>query len=124
VSERLAAVVDALELMPGERVLEIGCGHGVGATYVLEKGASVVGVDRSPKMIAAATERNGAWVDAGKAEFIRGELETLDLGDRRFDVVFASRVGFIHREPERGRELLSQWLEPDGRLHVFYDTPR
>ena len=110
-------------MKPGERVLEIGCGHGVAATYVLETGASIVGVDRSPKMIAAATERNGAWVNAGKAEFVQGELETLDLGDRRFDVVFASRVGLTSRA-ERGRELLARWLEADGRLHVFYDAPR
>jgi len=123
-SERLEAVVEALELTPGEQVLEVGCGHGVAATYVLEAGATIVGVDRSPKMIVAATERNRSWVETGKAKFIQGELETLDLGGRRFDVVFASRVGFIHREPERGRELLTRCLKPGGRLHVFYDAPR
>ena len=122
-SERLAAVVEALGLRPGEQVLEVGCGHGVAATLALEKGVTFVGVDRSPKMIQAAVKRNRAWVDADKAEFIACELEDLDLGVRRFDVVFASRVGLLHREPERGRRLLSRWLAPHGRLHVFYDKP-
>jgi ubiquinone/menaquinone biosynthesis C-methylase UbiE len=123
-SDRLAAIVKALDLEPGERVLEVGCGHGVAATYVLEAGATFVGVDRSPKMIARATERNRSWVEAGKAEFVQAELETLDLGHRRFDVAFAARVGLTWREPERGRELLARWLEGGGRLHIFYDAPR
>jgi ubiquinone/menaquinone biosynthesis C-methylase UbiE len=120
---RLRAIVDELGLQPGERVLEIGCGHGVAASLVCEAGASVLGVDRSPKMIAAASQRNRAHVQAGRAEFLLGELESLDLGSRRFDVVFAARVGLTVREPERARSALSRWLEPHGRLHVFYDTP-
>ena len=125
VSERLRAVVDRLGLRPDHRVLEIGCGHGVAATMVCERldGGRLTAIDRSAKMIAAATRRNAAFVEAGKAEFLVASLEDLDLGDRRFDVVFTVRVGLFEREPERARALVDPWLAPGGRLHTFFDPP-
>jgi ubiquinone/menaquinone biosynthesis C-methylase UbiE len=117
VSERLRRVVDRLDLRPDDRVLEIGCGHGVAATYVCERGARLTAIDRSPKMIEAATRRNAAYVEAGTAEFLVAHVEDLDLGDRRFDKVFAVRVALVHRRPE----LAERWLAPGGRLVIEYD---
>ena len=124
-SERLRAVVDQLSVRPGDRVLEIGCGHGVAATYVCEALTTGVltAVDRSATMVEAAARRNREHVDAGRAEFLVAELEDLRLGDRRFDLVFAVRVGLFHRDPERARSLVEPWLADGGRLEVFHDSP-
>jgi hypothetical protein len=46
-----------------------------------------------------------------------------DFGDRRFDAIFAVRVGLFHREPERARHLAECWLAPGGRLMAVFDTP-
>ncbi len=125
VSERLRRVVDELALRPQDRVLEIGCGHGVAATLVLDRldGGRLTAVDRSATMVAAAARRNAAAVAAGTAEFLVMALEALDLGDRRFDVVFAVRVGLFHREPERARALVAPHLAPGGRVLPFSDAP-
>ncbi len=124
-SERLEAVVDQLGIRPRDRVLEIGCGHGVAATLVCERldGGRLTAIDRSAKMIAAAARRNAAYVRAGKAEFIVASLDDVDLGDRRFDLVFAVRVALFHREPERARALVEPWLAPGGRVRAFFDEP-
>jgi len=121
--DRLRTIVDRLDVGPGDRVLEIGCGHGVAATLVCERldGGRLTAVDRSPKMIAAATRRNAAYVEAGTAEFLLMHLEHLDLGDRRFDTIFAVRVGLFHREPERARGLVEPWLAPGGTVFALYD---
>jgi ubiquinone/menaquinone biosynthesis C-methylase UbiE len=125
VSERLRRVVESLELRPGDRVLEIGCGHGVAATYVCERldGGRLTAIDRSPKMIEAAARRNAAHVEAGRAEFLVAALEELELGDRRFDAIFAVRVGLFPRKPERARRLAERWLAPGGRLVAVFDPP-
>ena len=124
---RLQALVDALALHADDDVLEIGCGHGVAATLVCEQLAPgdgrLTAIDRSPKMVEAAARRNAMYVEAGKAEFLEQHLERLDLGDRRFDVVFAVRVGLFHRDPQRARALVEPWFKPTTRLHAFFDPP-
>ena len=123
--ERLRSIVDQLGIQPGHQVLEIGCGHGLAAALVCERlsGGRLTAVDRSPKMIEAARRRNAEHMEAGRAEFLVATLEDLDLGDRRFDKVFAVRVGLFHREPERARELAERWLAPGGSVSAFFDPP-
>jgi hypothetical protein len=124
-SQRLKTVVDQLAIRPDDRVLEIGCGHGVAATMVCERleAGRLTAIDRSAKMIEAAARRNAACVETGKAEFLVMSLEEADLGDRRFDVIFAVRVGLFHREPERAHALVQPLLAPGGRVRAFFDPP-
>jgi SAM-dependent methyltransferase len=97
----------------------------VAATLVCERleGGHLTAIDRSPKMIEAARRRNAAYVEAGKAEFLVAALEDLDLGDRRFDKIFAVRVGLFHRDPERARRMAERWLAPGGTLLAVFDEP-
>lgn len=125
-SDRLARVVDRLDIRPGDRVLEIGCGHGVAATMVCERlgdEGRLTAIDRSPKMVEAAARRNAAYVEAGIAEFLQRDLEHLDLGERRFDRVFAVRVRLFHSDPDRARALVEPWLARGGTLLAVFDEP-
>lgn len=124
-SERLRSVVERLDIRQDDRVLEIGCGHGVAATLVCERlgEGRLTAIDRSEKMIRAATRRNAAHIEAGKAEFIVANLEDLELEERRFDKIFAIRVGLFYREPEHARNIVERWLAPGGALAVFFDQP-
>jgi ubiquinone/menaquinone biosynthesis C-methylase UbiE len=126
VSERLRRVVEELDVQASDRVLEIGCGHGVAATMMCERlgpDGRLTAIDRSAKMIEAAATRNAAYVDAGLAEFLVMDMEDMDLGERRFDRAFAVRVGLFHCEPERARALVEAWLVPGGSLLAVFDEP-
>lgn len=124
-SDRLTRIVTGLDLQPSDRVLEIGCGHGVAATLICDRldGGRLTAIDRSAKMIAAASRRNAEHVAAGRAEFLVAALEDVDLGERRFDKVLAVRVGLFHREPERARALVERWLAPGATITAVYDGP-
>ena len=54
-SERLRLIVEAMRVQPDDEILEIGCGHGVAATFICEKlrGGRLLAIDRSKKMIDA-----------------------------------------------------------------------
>jgi len=124
-SERLRLVVEQMNIQPDDRVLEIGCAHGVAATLMCQhlKRSHLTAVDRLSKMIEAATRRNAAHIESGKAEFIDADLKDLDMHDRRFDKIFAVRVGLFHREPERARGIVERCLAPGGRVFAHFDPP-
>ena len=100
-SERLAWPVEQLEVQPGDRVLEMGCGHGVAVSLVCERlsGGTITAIDRSRKMIDMATQRNREHVDSGKASFEVASVEEADLGGRRFDKLFSVNVDLFWRSP-------------------------
>jgi len=54
VAELGGAALDLLDPQRGERILDVGCGEGTLTRRIIERGATVLGVDNSPEMIAAA----------------------------------------------------------------------
>jgi cyclopropane fatty-acyl-phospholipid synthase-like methyltransferase len=124
-SERLRSIVEGLRIRADDQVLEIGCGHGVAASFVCERLCSgrLVAIDKSKKMIAASLLRNQEHVAAGRAEFHVIDVLEFDPGRRRFDKIFAVRVGLFHRDPALARRILEPWLAPRGKIVLIYDAP-
>ena len=122
-SERLVWAVDAIAVEPADRVLEIGCGHGVAVSLVCERldGGSITAIDRSPKMIEMARRRNAEHVAAGVASFQAAPLHQANLADGAFDKVFAVHVGmFVRERPARELQVIRDCLAPGGRLCLVY----
>lgn len=121
-SARQRWAVDTLDITPDARVLEIGCGHGVAATLVCDRLRSgrYIGIDRSSKMVAAASRRNRGHVEAGTARFHVTACADLTL-DEPVDVVFAIHVGvFLWGDPASELHVIRRSLRHGGRLYLCY----
>ena len=131
-SPRLTAVVDALPLRPGMRVLEIGGAPGAAARVVAERiGAEghVLVIDRSPRGVALIERSAAAEIWAGRLSVrcVAAEDFALEPGERPYDLAFAVRVGALDgRHPHAGvaaRRRIRAALVPGGRLFIDGGRP-
>jgi 2-polyprenyl-3-methyl-5-hydroxy-6-metoxy-1,4-benzoquinol methylase len=99
ITSRIAAFIEALPLMHGLRVLEIGCGPGVAAREIAHRVGDgfVLAVDRSDKAIRLTRTRSAREIASGRLEFRQAAIEDFALwaGDDLFDIAFAMQVGAL-----------------------------
>ena len=116
--------VEALELSPGDRVLEVGCGPGVTLETLVDAvgpEGTVVAIDYSPAMLAAARERveENGWECV---ELHRADATTADLGGP-YDGAIAGLALSVMPDVGRAVENVHGVLEPGAPLGVFDVRP-
>jgi ubiquinone/menaquinone biosynthesis C-methylase UbiE len=113
VENSAAYLLDAL--MPGARVLDVGCGPGTITVDVAARVAPgrVLGIDRATDVLErgrdAARERGITNV-----EFAVGDVYALDLDDASFDVVHAHQVLQHLTDPVAALREMGRVCAPDG----------
>jgi ubiquinone/menaquinone biosynthesis C-methylase UbiE len=113
-------ILDRLNLRPGMKALEIGCGAGDDAFDMAQRispGGSVVGVDFSESLIAEATRR--AVKQTLPVAFQIGDAQALRFPDATFDAVRTERMLMHVPDPEKAIHEMSRVLKPAGRMAVF-----
>ena len=110
------ALLAALHLQPGERVLEAGCGTGALARLAvgdLETSVILVGVDISPHLLNFARQTHS--LDS-RLHYVAGEAQRLPLASGSFDVAFAARLLLHVDDPLSVVRELSRAVRPAGRI--------
>jgi ubiquinone/menaquinone biosynthesis C-methylase UbiE len=103
-------LVEVVGVSAGQRVLDVGTGTGVGAEAAATAGATVVGLDASPGMLAVGRRRRNG------IRFVAGEAIDLPFPDDMFDVVTANLViGHFTRYQTALYDMI-RVLKPGGRL--------
>ncbi len=101
---------------PRGTILDIGCGTGEDAVWLAGQGYEVLGIDASPKMIAAAAAK-GARVGSSAA-FECKAIENFASGGQRFDTI-VSNFGALNCVPlKTWTEILPLLMQPEGRAFV------
>jgi SAM-dependent methyltransferase len=122
------ALVAALGVGPGMRVLDLGCGDGTTAIPEAQHGAEVLGVDIASNLVEAGNRRAKA-LGLTNCRFQEGDASNLEgLADSSFDLLvsifgamFAPRPRDVAREMVRvvkpgGRIIMGNWIPGDPTL--------
>ncbi len=109
VSQFGESVLELLDVQPGERILDLGCGTGYLAQQIRNLGADVVGTDLSPDMIAKAKasypDVDFAVADASKFSFTEP-----------FDAVFSNAALHWVKDHDAMMKCVYNNLIPGGRF--------
>jgi trans-aconitate methyltransferase len=107
VAELGQAALDLLDPQPGEHILDVGCGDGALTQKIVERGATVVGIDNSIDMIGAARGKglDARLMDAAQLKF--GEA---------FDAAFSNATLHWVLDKERAARAIWFALKAGGRF--------
>ena len=112
-------LVDLARLVPGESVLDVGCGTGtlaIAAKRRVGEPGVVRGIDASPEMIEPA--RRKAAKAGASVDFETAVAESLPFPDASFDVVLSTLM--LHHLPKATRQEcareMRRVLKPGGRV--------
>jgi SAM-dependent methyltransferase len=113
-----ARTLDLLDLRAGDRVLEVGCGHGHTLSEAANRadGITATGIDFSDVMIRVARRWNRRLIAAERVQIDRGDSAALPYADHAFTKVYAVHtVYFWERATAHLREVF-RVLAPGGRF--------
>jgi ubiquinone/menaquinone biosynthesis C-methylase UbiE len=111
------AFLDWLDIPPGLRWLDVGCGNGAFTEAIISRGApaSVMAIDPSDEQLAYARTRPGAKA----AEFRMGDAQNLPFGDDGFDVATMALVIAFLREPLKAASEMARVVRPGGWVATY-----
>src|SRR5215211_2412788 len=108
------------EILPGERVMDVGCGAGIDSLIAAKKvgpKGQVKGVDMTPSMLEKA--RHAAHkVGLKNVEFREGYAESLPADEGWADVVISNGVLNLMPDKDAALQEMSRVLKPGGRLQI------
>jgi SAM-dependent methyltransferase len=111
----LERLLDAAALLPGEHVLDVGCGTGPttrAAALAVRPGGTVTGLDLAPELVAEAARR----VQEPEVRWLAGDATVVDLPDAHYDAVISRFGVMFFADPVAAFSHLAAATRPGGRL--------
>ena len=115
----VAAMLRALDMKPGDTVLDAGCGPGVHSIRAAKSGFNVSAIDISETMLTHAKQRAEAAGVSRNIQFQRQDLTQLTFADNSFRNVFSWGVIIHIPELEQALNELCRIVELGGKLALY-----
>lgn len=114
-------LIHDMNIQPGNRILEIGYGPGLGIHMIshLCESCTIHGVDFSKLMYQKAHRYNKSMIDAGKVRLQHGDYLSLALTPGQYDKIFCINVIYFWDELFAPFEKTLSLLKANGAFHIF-----
>jgi ubiquinone/menaquinone biosynthesis C-methylase UbiE len=119
VSENLCEAVDVI---PGEDVLDVACGAGNTGIAAARRFAKVTGLDYVPGLLDHARERSRAEL-IDDATWVEGDAQQLPFPDNSFDIVMSTFGVMFAPDQQRAADEMVRVCRPGGRIAMANWTP-
>jgi len=114
-------LVEAIDVRPGQRVLDVAAGTGTSAIPSARRGAEVIATDLTPELLAVG--RATAEAEGIGLTWQTADAEALPFGDADFDVVMSSIGVMFAPHHELAADELIRVCRPGGTIGVLSWTP-
>jgi ubiquinone/menaquinone biosynthesis C-methylase UbiE len=115
-------LTEALDIVPGERVLDVACGSGNGAIAAARRAwGNTVGADFVPALLERGRER--AATERLDVEFVEADATSLPFEDGEFDVVMSIFGAMFAADQEKAAAELLRVCKPGGRIGMANWVP-
>jgi len=113
---------EAVDVLPGSRLLDVACGAGNGAIAGARRYAEAVGLDYVPALLDRARERAAA--EGYDVEFVEGDAQALPFEDGHFDYVISTFGAMFAPDQEKTAAELLRVCRSGGKIGMANWTPR
>lgn len=114
--EDLSAFMD---LKPGMRLLDVGCGIGGPARYFAERGGLVTGIDLTDEFVRVAESLTRKLKLDTKAKFQQGSALAMPFSSNSFDGAYMIHVGMNMPDKAGVFREVARVLKKGGRFAIF-----
>ena len=119
-AERLARIVDELDIVPGSRVLDVGTGNGVLLPLLEPVARLAVALDVSANMLVEARQR----AHVPQAAYLQADALDLPLPSCSFDMVICNSCFPHFQDQRRATGEMARVLTNGGRLVICHTRSR
>ena len=114
-------LVRAIDIHPGQRVLDVAAGSGNAALAAARRGARVIATDFVPQLLETAARRAGT--EGLELETREADAQSLPFADGTFDVVLSTFGVMFAPDQSRAAAELLRVCRPGGRIGLTAWTP-
>ncbi len=114
----LEDVIAGLNISPGKRLFDLGCGVGMISEHISDvTGASVVGLDYAPEAVKAALNRTVE--KRSRLDFVQGDMNDLNLEPASFDAAMSLDTLYWAVDLDATVAKLAEVVKPGGQICIF-----